>query len=192
MSIKPTVNLVQGGPGGAAILAGLKSLSSKQVYVGIPEKTTGRKSKGITNAQLAFVHTMGVQDSSMRRIIGAKMLKGHTYGTALAMYLHTHGSALNQIPPRPIIEPAIEANRAAIEKELAKAAEAALAGNAMDVDKYLNRAGMMAQNFVRAWFTDSRNGWAPNSPSTIKRKGSSQPLVGTGQLRKSITYVVAK
>lgn len=35
------------------------------------------------------------------------------------------------------------------------------------------------------------NGIAPgNRPSTIARKGSSKPLIDTGQLRNSITYVV--
>lgn len=30
----------------------------------------------------------------------------------------------------------------------------------------------------------------PNAPKTIARKGSSKPLIDTGQLRQSITYVV--
>jgi hypothetical protein len=35
------------------------------------------------------------------------------------------------------------------------------------------------------------NGIAPpNSPYTIARKGSSKPLIDTGQLRNSITYQV--
>lgn len=32
----------------------------------------------------------------------------------------------------------------------------------------------------------------PNAPSTIARKGSSTPLIDTGQLRSSITYAVRK
>ena len=56
----------------------------------------------------------------------------------------------------------------------------------------LKKTGMFVQNKVRSWFTDSRNGWPPNAPSTIKaKKGKSNPLIDTGELRKSITYVVS-
>ena len=40
------------------------------------------------------------------------------------------------------------------------------------------------------WFENPQNGWPPNSPRTIRRKGSDQPLVDTGEMRKAITYVV--
>ena len=32
--------------------------------------------------------------------------------------------------------------------------------------------------------------WVPNAPSTIKRKGSSKPLIDTSQELQSVTYVV--
>ena len=32
--------------------------------------------------------------------------------------------------------------------------------------------------------------FTPNAPATVKRKGSSQPLIDTGNLRKSITFVI--
>lgn len=190
--MRPTAKLTSKGPGAKAVLDGVKALAGDQVYVGIPERSAARKkSSEPTNAQLAFLHTHGVRDSSMRRIMGVKMLKGASYSEALQMYLHSHGDPLWQIPPRPIIEPAIEANQEAIEVELRQAAEAAMDGKKELMQRYLNRAGLLAQNFVRAWFTDPRNGWPPNAPSTIRRKKSAQPLIDTGQLRKSITYVLA-
>ncbi|MBY6921870.1 hypothetical protein HYH30_19035, partial [Clostridium botulinum] len=42
----------------------------------------------------------------------------------------------------------------------------------------------------RAWFTNPSNNWAENSAETIKRKDSDKPLIDTGELRKSITYVI--
>ena len=189
--------LVTGGPGGHKVITAMRDLTHKQVYVGVPEKTSGRRSRkgeAITNAQLTFLHTHGVRESSMRRIVQAKMNRGLTFEAATAMYLHTHGSPLYQIPPRPIIEPAIEAadNKEAIAKELKQAAEAALAGKPGGTRTHLRMAGMEAQNRTRAWFTDPRNGWAPNAPSTIRRKKSDRPLIDTQQLRKSITYVVVE
>jgi hypothetical protein len=110
------------------------------------------------------------------------------------LYIHSNGSPLRHIPARPVIEPAITepGNKALITKELGKAAEAGLAGNAADVTMRLNRAGMLAQNICRAWFVDPRNGWAPNAPSTIRRKGSDRPLIDTGALRQAITYIVVQ
>ncbi len=34
--------------------------------------------------------------------------------------------------------------------------------------------------------------FAPNAPSTIKRKGSSRPLIDTGHMRQSVRYVIKK
>ena len=32
--------------------------------------------------------------------------------------------------------------------------------------------------------------FAPNAPSTIRRKGSSKPLIDTGRMRQSVDYVI--
>jgi hypothetical protein len=37
---------------------------------------------------------------------------------------------------------------------------------------------------------DRSIGIAPNKPSTVERKGSSRPLIDTGALKRSTTYVV--
>lgn len=174
----------------------IMGLARLQVYVGIPETASGRKQKGstVTNAELAFIHTHGARTVDFRRRMGATAInQGMAYPAVHQMYLHSYGVAIFGIPPRPIIEPAIEArgNIEPITEELKKAAAAQLAGNRAGAMAGLRRAGMMGQNAVRGWFTDPRNGWAPNKPSTIKRKGSDRPLIDTGELRKSVTYVVA-
>lgn len=108
------------------------------------------------------------------------------------LYIHTHGSALQKIPPRPVIEPAIEApdNRANISAELRDAARGVLEGRPDDAALHLELAGQVGENAAVRWFTDPRNGWAPNAPSTIRKKGSDRPLIDTGELRRSITHVV--
>lgn len=99
-----------------------------------------------------------------------------------------------RVPPRPVIEPAIEAkdNRAVIVEELKGAAVAALDGKPGEVTRRLKRAGMEGQNRSRAWFTDPRNHWAPNAPSTIRRKGSDRPNIDTSQMRKAIISIVTE
>jgi hypothetical protein len=175
--------------GVAKAFQNIKKLDSVDVLVGIPESGAAREGGGMTNAQLAFLNTHGVRKSSM---ISEMDSTGQPYGAAYDMYLHSHGSPAMRIPPRPIIEPAIEAadNKEAISLELKAAGMELLNGHRDGFLNHLKLAGMTAQNAVRAWFTDSRNNWAANAPATVKKKGSDKPLINTGQLRKSITYVV--
>lgn len=190
--MKPVVKLNESGPGSKAILEGLKGLTGSHVFVGIPEKNAPRKGEDITNAALAFIHTHGVRSWKTQTAMNLAM-KGSklSYSQALALYIHTFGSPLFQIPPRPIVEPAIEdkQNQQMIERELRLASKAALEGKLAEMKTHLRKAGMIAQNVVRAWFTNPKNHWAPNAPSTIKRKGSSRPLIDKDELRKSITFV---
>jgi hypothetical protein len=190
--MKPTVSVKVSGPGGAKVKALLTELTKTQVLVGVPQKTTKRNGGKITNAELAYIHSNGVRSFIMRAWMDLRMKKGTTYPAALQMYIHSKGSPNWNIPPRPIIEPAImdKQNRRLIEAELVEAGKAALAGDKQLMMQFFKRAGMTAQNVVKAWFTNPRNGWAPNAPSTIKRKGSDKPLIDKGQLRNAIDYVI--
>lgn len=110
------------------------------------------------------------------------------------LYLFSKGSPARHIPPRPVLEPAVQAdgNRQAIGHELAEASKAALAGDKQKQLQRMKRAGIAGQNAARGWFTDSRNGWDPNAPSTIAAKGSDRPGIDTGAMRQAITYVVSE
>ena len=94
------------------------------------------------------------------------------------------------VPPRPVLDPSIEANKEPIAKQLQQATVAALDGNQQEADNALHRAGIVAENAAKAWFEDPTNKWPPNSPKTIARKGSDSPLIDTGEMRKAITHVV--
>lgn len=109
------------------------------------------------------------------------------------MYIHTHGSPANRIPPRPTIEPAITEpqNRVVLQNLLKGSLGSAFAGNLQGAATAQQRAGMMAVNMVKARFGKSPP-LAPNAPYTVLKKGSSAPLIDTGQLRNSITFVIRK
>jgi hypothetical protein len=111
---------------------------------------------------------------------------------AQLLYIHTHGSALRNIPARPVIEPAIAKpeNKVRITSELKQAAQSALEGDDQAVHEHLSKAGALGANAAKRQFTDPANGWAPNAPSTIAQKGSDKPLIDTGELRRDITYFV--
>lgn len=209
---KLTVRTVTDGSIKAAKnISGLKDLA---VYVGIPESDEARqdvalgkaaKMKGrgkrfkrlmgaaqgtISNAELAFIHTHGARLTGVEHLWYSGRVTPREAATQL--YLHSRGGMAMAIPPRPIIEPAIEADADKILPELREAASLQLDGKRAQAVSYMKRAGMAGQNAAKGWFTDPRNHWAPNAPSTIRRKGSSRPLIDTGVLRNSIVYVLGE
>lgn len=142
-------------------------LENNYVLVGIPEKTTKRLEgkEMMTNAQL--------------------------------LYIHTNGSPINNIPARPVIEPVLKDSKEKFEKQLEEIFDDVVKGEKTKARNNLHKLGLSAQNKVRSWFVDEKNGWPPNSFLVAQqkiRKGSTnpRPLIDTGELRKSITYVVVE
>ena len=113
------------------------------------------------------------------------------------LFIHTNGSPINNVPARPVIEPALEDDMERLTSMLKDFANEAIEGNFEEAQKQLERTGMRAQNVCRNWFTNADNNWPENAPSVRERKikkGSTEPrpLIDTGELRKSSIYVVVK
>jgi hypothetical protein len=145
----------------------IKTIGQMSCLVGIPEATATRDAKDGKKANV---------------------------NNAMLLFWHTKGSPLHGYPARPSVEPAIEAsgNKEKISEDLGMVAEYVMKGDSIQAKKFLELAGQDAVNAIQAWWDDSRNGWAPDAPMTIKMKGSSQVLVDTGQLRRAINYVIRK
>lgn len=147
------------------------------------------------------------EEKSLRR-------KKGSMNNATLLFIHTKGSPLNNLPPRPLIEPALMAsdNVAKIEEDFKKVILAALDNNFAQAKKSMEVAGQDAVNMIRNWFDDPRNGWPPDKPETVKAKlrktkkplserkelfesyadgqeGVNTILVDSAQMRKAITYV---
>lgn len=145
----------------ARILRAIQDMARKEVLVGIPADKTGRKDGEITNAALGFIHE--------------------------------NGSAARNIPPRPFLLPGVKAASAKCAEVLKSYAQKAITG-AATIDQGLNAAGLIAQASVKKRI-QSGEGFAPLKSSTLEaraRKGAkgTKPLIRTGQLLNSITYVV--
>lgn len=153
----------------------LQKLTKKNVYVGYPEGPHHADSK-LTNAELAFLMTTGVQKKVSPQDI----------------YLASQGDPAHRIPPRPFVEPGIEKAKERISDYLVKAISADLDKDSATADQNRTLAGMAGVNAVRKFIRDyPANGLTPNAPSTIRRKGEDHPLKGrTGELMRSITSVV--
>lgn len=169
------------------ILKSLNDLAKKTVCIGIPDSTEHENSE-LSNSQILFLNTNGVRDTEMINAMQHNLDNGMAYSKAHELYVHENGSPLWRVPPRPVLEPSIDANKEQIAELMKQAVDTAMEGN--NVTPVLERAGIQGQNIARDWFTNPNNNWEPNTENTIKRKGSDKPLIDTGELRKSITYVI--
>jgi hypothetical protein len=91
------------------------------------------------------------------------------------------------VPERSFLRATFDGKR----KELEAAAMAEVRGvleGRQDVTKALSRLGLRAAADVQATITELRE--PPNAPATIKKKGSSKPLIDTGRLRASVDFEV--
>ena len=115
------------------------------------------------------------------------------FTSAALLYMHEGGVPSHNIPPRPVLEPAIALpeNKEKIEEMMQEAAEAALVDGDIEKAKACcEKAGMAGRDACKKYITDGH--LAPNAPSTVARKGSSIPLIDTGAMHGSISYAVRR
>jgi len=174
----------------------ISSLIKKDILVGVTEEKASRDNgDDINNAELLYAHSHGIRKKEMREEMKANTDKGMKYSAAHSLYVQSHGSPLWHSPPRPVLEPAIEANKEAIANQHGKAIKAALDGNPAVLEAELNKTGMLAESAAKAWFEDPRNGWPENAESTKRMKAEKgnnrfMPLIDRDEMRKAITYVM--
>lgn len=147
------------------VLASIQELVGRQVLVGIPatkvERNNDEQADPINNAQLG--------------------------------YIHEFGSPKANIPGRPSLIPGVAAQEESIANHLKKAVQAAIKGDDEKVELELNAAGLIGQAGVRREINDGDH--AALSEATIAQRlkrgrTGTKPLIDTGQLRNSITYVI--
>lgn len=142
----------------------IKSLTQSRVLVGVPAGETDRQGgEPITNAALAYIHDNGAPEVN--------------------------------IPARQFMAPGIAAAEDRITTALKTGARGALLGDKDAADIAFNKAGLIAQSSIRSKINEGVP--PPLAPSTLadrRRRGRTgeKPLIDTGQLRNSITYVVRK
>ncbi|MGM9572347.1 MAG: hypothetical protein ACI3ZR_09050 [bacterium] len=184
VEVKATSNL-------SSLSKALRKLANKEVLVGIAENASSREADdSINNAELLYIHSHGIRKTKMREEMQQSIKEGASYSEAHALYLHSNGSPLWHAPPRPVLEPAIEDSKESIAQKLQEAVKSALDGNSVQAEANMQLAGMLAAEASKGWFENPKNNWEPNSPKTIRKKGSDLPLVDTNAMRKAINYFV--
>ena len=119
-------------------------------------------------------------------------------------FIHTMGSPVNRIPPRPFLEPGVEEAKDQIAGRMKAAVEAAVEGETGAAMDELEKAGLYGENAVKSYIGSGHHvpnagitiegGWMRNrvsgKPVFVKGKHSDVPLIDTGSLRSSITHVI--
>ena len=113
--------------------------------------------------------------------------KGNTSDMADLAIEHEFGSDDGRIPERSFLRSSLIENRETYKKYLARLLRQAIRGQITITDMY-DRLGAIAAGGAQQKILDGP--FKPLSKLTIKLKGSSKPLIDTGQLLQSITWEV--
>lgn len=165
------------------VLDGLQGLERVEVLVGIPAAEAPRENEEpegpINNAALG--------------------------------YIHEHGAPEANIPERPFLIPGIAENEEAIARRMRSVVAESLKGNRGNPRQALEKVGQVAANGVKRKINSGD--FTPLSDETLRRRAAkgrkgaqeeldrraageapgtdlAKPLIDTGQLRNSITYVI--
>ena len=102
----------------------------------------------------------------------------------LGAILH-FGTNNGNIPPRPWLDAGVASGNAEYAGIIQDGVE-----SGESLEQVLNTVGVVAVGKVQVYMTELKT--PPNALSTIKMKGSANPLIDTGELRGSVTYKVQK
>lgn len=101
--------------------------------------------------------------------------------------VHEFGSADGHIPERSFLRVPLRSNHHVFAKVFTMGVPQVIDGE-ITLRQLMEQAGARAASVSQEAISEGIQ--PPNAPDTVARKGSSTPLVDTGRLRQSITYVV--
>lgn len=133
-----------------------------------------RIQKELAEAKDAYVY-VGIPDSAGK----------HEDGTDLVDIAAANEFGTQRIPSRPFIRGAFQENQRELYRFSERLWNLILQGK-MTTHRALGLMGERHQNEIRDYMTALRQ--PPNAPSTVERKGSSNPLIDEGILRRAITW----
>lgn len=169
-----------------AIVESAMTILNVEVLVGVPSDTSDRPpdldpqdESGITNAALAYIHDQGVPEAG--------------------------------IPQREFMRPGVADVLPEVQRRLESAMRAAMRGDAIVAEMAMHQAGLVAQSGIRNRIDAGVP--PPLSEYTLRRRAAkgrkgaqleldnraqglapgmehAKPLIDTGEMRKSITYVL--
>lgn len=166
-------------------------MTSDFVTVGIHEDAGQHESDDITNAQLGAIHEFGADidhpggtsfgfasKAAEARNEVRFLKKGKGF-----LELGVTGPYKINIPARPWLTPGVQSGNDEYLQIITAAVEAG-----KPLKRALEQVGVVAASKVQVYMTQLKE--PANAASTIKKKGSANPLIDSGALRQSVTYKV--
>lgn len=151
----------------------LKEVATTDILVGIPADATNEKDgETFYIADIAYLQNYGSYSEEEKR-----------------NYTTEEAKKSGKIPPRPFGSTLMDNYGTEIKKFYNKDVGDSLKGK-RPMKQALNRIGFIAAGKMKQNLSAGK--WEPNAESTIKKKGSSQPLIDTGEMRRAITWVLKK
>lgn len=173
------------------MIRSFRSISGDILKIGFPEEGTLRKpiKKGSKHKPVSNINEMAYIASIQE--FGAKV----KITEKMRNFLHSIGFHLRKrkrvlkIPPRPFIRPAFDKAQVEFGSLLSKEMSR-LNNNKTKSISILRKIGRF---FVKKIRDQIDNVYSPSlHPFTIKSKKSNKPLIDSGQMKKSVQYVVIK
>lgn len=90
------------------------------------------------------------------------------------------------IPARPFLRQSVDDNVSKINNFLQSKKKDLVRG--ISAEQVLKEIGIFQKDLIQEKITDGD--FAPNAASTVKKKGSSKPLIDTGRMRQSVNYEI--
>lgn len=149
----------------------------------------------VRNTRLAGLNRLlqGIQNAAKAEVlVGVPASENRPHeGSGITMAqlasIHEFGAPSAGIPERSFLRSAIIEGQEGISNLISQGVSVYLRdGKQIDLQFY-DRIGLYASNLVKDKIV--RGPFVPLKEATIERKGSSKPLVDTGALRQSITWV---
>lgn len=109
-------------------------------------------------------------------------------GEDIVMRAMANEFGTQRIPERSFLRSTLDQNRDRYADILVEALERVPDGESPE--RAMSRLGAIVVGDVQRKITEIR--YPPNAPSTVKRKGSANPLIDTGQLRQAIDFRVRR
>ena len=126
----------------------------------------------------------------------------------MILAIQEHGSPINHIPPRPVVEPGLsqESTKQAMADGLTGIDEAVVAGDAAGIEAAFERAGQAGADGIRNYIDAGisppnaaltvNGGWIRNfssgKPVYVPGKGFNKPMYHTGALYNAFSFEVKK
>lgn len=137
---------------------------------------------------LQHLHGGGVY-VGIRQEKGSEVEEGDDLNLAQIAAVNEFGSSDGHVPERSFLRSTVDENKERYFSQMVKDLGSTVDGDVMfSEQQVLKRMGLRAVADVQKKITELQD--PPNAPSTIKRKGSSNPLIDTGRMRQSIDYEI--